>query len=64
MGVLTGLTLPMLALALSALTGALMTTLADLIGRTALAPVQIHAGLPTALLGVPVFVLLLIRRPT
>lgn len=50
-----------LHLALTAATGALMVCAADLIGRTILAPVQIPAGIVTALLGVPVFVVLIVR---
>lgn len=48
-------------LLLTALTGALMVGLADLIGRAAFAPLQIPAGLVTAIIGVPVFVLLILR---
>lgn len=50
-----------LHLALTALTGALMTGLADFIGRTAFAPIQIPAGLLTAVIGVPIFVFLILR---
>lgn len=50
-----------LHLANSAVMGALVVALADLLGRTLLAPVQIPAGLVTALIGVPVFALLLLR---
>ncbi len=45
-----------------ALTGALLVAAADLIGRLAFAPVQIPAGIVTALIGVPYFVALLWRR--
>ncbi len=48
-------------LLLTGLTGAVMVSLADYVGRTALAPVQIPAGILTAILGVPVFLLLIIR---
>lgn len=48
-------------LVLTGLTGALMVGLADLAGRTVFAPVQIPAGLFTAVLGVPVFVFLILR---
>jgi iron complex transport system permease protein len=49
---------------LTAAIGALLVLSADLIGRAAFAPIQIPAGLLTALIGVPVFVVLLIRsRP-
>ncbi|MEM8787896.1 MAG: iron ABC transporter permease [Pseudomonadota bacterium] len=50
-----------LHLALSAATGALMVGFADLLGRTLFAPVQIPAGLVTAVIGVPVFVALILR---
>ncbi len=50
---------PGLHIVLTALTGALLVTLADLIGRTTFAPIQIPAGLLTALIGVPLFVWLL-----
>lgn len=48
-------------LILTALTGALMVGLADFVGRAAFAPVQIPAGLLTAIIGVPVFVALILR---
>ena len=48
-------------LILTALTGALLVSCADLIGRAAFAPIQIPAGLLTALIGVPIFVWLLGR---
>ncbi|WP_108126180.1 FecCD family ABC transporter permease [Saccharospirillum mangrovi] len=50
-----------LHLLLSAALGATIVTLADLAGRTLFAPVQIPAGLVTAIIGVPVFVVLLHR---
>lgn len=50
-----------LHLVLTALTGALLTGLADFIGRAAFAPVQIPAGLVTSVIGVPIFVLLILR---
>jgi iron complex transport system permease protein len=50
-----------LHLANSAVMGALVVALADLLGRTLFAPVQIPAGLVTALIGVPVFAILLLR---
>lgn len=50
-----------LHLVLTALTGALMVGLADLVGRAAFAPVQVPAGLFTAIIGVPVFVALILR---
>lgn len=52
---------PGLHLALSAAMGALMVSGADLLGRAAFAPVQVPAGLVTALVGAPVFVLLILR---
>ncbi|WP_086471959.1 FecCD family ABC transporter permease [Devosia lucknowensis] len=54
-----------LHLLLVALTGALLVMVADLIGRAAFAPIQLPAGVITALIGVPVFVILLVRsRPS
>ncbi|UJW86061.1 FecCD family ABC transporter permease [Devosia sp. SL43] len=50
-----------LHLVLTALLGALLVGLADLVGRAAFAPIQIPAGILTSLIGVPVFVLLLVR---
>ncbi len=44
------------------ITGALLLPLADLIARTALAPVQLPTGAITALLGVPFFLYLLHRQ--
>ncbi|MBO6922471.1 MULTISPECIES: FecCD family ABC transporter permease [Paracoccaceae] len=52
---------PGLHLALSAAAGALMVSAADLLGRTAFAPVQLPAGLVTAAIGAPVFVWLILR---
>ncbi len=49
-------------LMLTALTGAIMVALADYIGRTAFAPVQIPAGILTAILGVPAFLFLIVRQ--
>ncbi|WP_428929155.1 FecCD family ABC transporter permease [Marinibacterium sp. SX1] len=51
-----------LALPASALVGALMVTAADLLGRTIIAPVQLPAGIVTALIGAPVFGALLWRH--
>lgn len=48
-------------LILTAGIGALLVSLADLVGRTVFAPIQIPAGLLTALIGVPLFVALLLR---
>ena len=50
-----------LHLVLTALTGALMVGLADFVGRAAFAPIQIPAGLVTAIIGVPVFIALILR---
>ncbi|WP_394168864.1 FecCD family ABC transporter permease [Saccharospirillum alexandrii] len=46
-------------LLLTALIGAFVVTLADLLGRALFAPIQIPAGLVTAIIGVPVFIYLL-----
>lgn len=51
-----------LILPLSAVTGALMLILADLAGRTLLAPREVATGLMTALLGAPVFIYLVRSR--
>ena len=51
-------------LALAAIGGALLVTVADTVGRTVIAPGQIPAGLITALLGCPYFVWLLWRMRT
>ena len=45
----------------SALTGALLVVLADLVGRTVIAPSQLPAGLITAMIGAPYFMVLLWR---
>lgn len=50
-----------LHLSLSAATGAALVAAADLAGRTVADPVQIPAGLVTAVVGIPVFVLLILR---
>lgn len=50
-----------LHLMISAVTGALVVTLADLVGRSLFAPIQLPAGLVTAIIGVPVFIVLLHR---
>lgn len=52
-----------LHLLLTAALGAILVCLADLVGRSIIAPVQIPAGLVTDLIGVPVF-LILLRRAT
>jgi ABC-type Fe3+-siderophore transport system permease subunit len=51
-------------LPVAALLGALLVSLADTIGRTAIAPAQVPAGLLTALIGAPYFVWLLWRSRT
>ncbi|GGK00981.1 iron-hydroxamate transporter permease subunit [Pilimelia anulata] len=48
-------------LPVAALLGALLVSLADTLGRTAIAPAQVPAGLVTALVGTPYFVWLLWR---
>lgn len=48
-----------LHLVLTALCGALLVAAADLVGRVAFAPIQLPAGLLTALIGVPIFIGLL-----
>lgn len=53
---------PGLHLLLSLATGAALVAAADLIGRVAFAPVQIPAGLVTAIVGAPVFGWLLLKR--
>lgn len=49
---------------LSGLLGALMVGLADLLGRTVVAPFQIPAGLVTVLVGVPCFLFLMLHQST
>lgn len=53
-----------LNLVLTGLVGAVMVSGADLIGRALFAPVQIPAGIVTALVGVPIFVMVLLRSQT
>jgi iron complex transport system permease protein len=48
-----------MTLVLTGLTGAVLVTAADLAGRALFAPVQLPAGIVTAIIGVPVFVYLL-----
>lgn len=50
-----------LRLLITACLGALLVTVADLLGRALFAPVQIPAGLVTAIIGVPFFVYLLFK---
>jgi iron complex transport system permease protein len=47
----------------SALAGAAFLLLADAVARTVAAPVELPVGVVTALMGVPVFLVLLVRRP-
>lgn len=47
----------------AALAGGALLTLADTVARTALAPRQLPVGAITALVGVPLFLLLLVRGP-
>lgn len=51
-----------LHLLITATVGGLLVAVADLFGRTAFAPVQIPAGLVTAIIGVPLFVWLIMRQ--
>jgi iron complex transport system permease protein len=48
-------------LILTALCGAVMVGLADYVGRIAVAPIQVPAGIITAILGVPVFLALIVK---
>lgn len=52
-----------LLLPASMLAGAAFLLAADVVARTAVAPSELPVGVVTALVGVPVFVLLLVRRP-
>ncbi|RVU33924.1 iron ABC transporter permease [Hwanghaeella grinnelliae] len=47
---------------LTAFVGALIVALADLVGRTAAAPIQLPAGLVSSIIGAPIFAILLLRR--
>jgi ferric hydroxamate transport system permease protein len=49
------------ALPTAALLGGILVCVADTIGRTAIAPAQLPAGLMTAIIGAPYFVWLLYR---
>ncbi len=51
-----------LHLAITAAVGGLLVASADLIGRAAFAPVQIPAGIITAVVGVPIFIWLILRQ--
>lgn len=55
---------PAVFLILTALNGALLVLLADLIGRTLFAPLQLAAGLLTSLIGAPFFIWLMLSRKT
>jgi iron complex transport system permease protein len=48
-------------LPVAVLLGAVLLSLADTVGRVAISPAQLPAGLAVALLGTPYFVLLLLR---
>lgn len=48
-------------IALTALTGGCLVTLADLLGRTIIAPIQLPAGLISAAIGAPLFILLILK---
>lgn len=48
----------------SALCGAVLVLLADIVARTALAPRELATGVVTAFVGVPVFLILVLRRRT
>lgn len=50
-----------LNLLITAMVGAVLVSLADLVGRAAFAPIQIPAGLLTALIGVPLFIVLMVH---
>ena len=47
----------------AAMTGGLLVEIADFIGRTAFAPIELPCGLVTSAIGAPYFLYLLIRRP-
>jgi iron complex transport system permease protein len=51
-------------LLLTGLIGAVMVGLADFAGRTAFAPIQIPAGIVTAIIGVPVFLFVILKSQT
>ncbi|KZN15372.1 FecCD family ABC transporter permease [Marinomonas sp. TW1] len=53
-----------LRLLITAVVGALIVALADLLGRILFEPIQIPAGLMTALIGVPMFIFLIRRSST
>jgi len=52
------------SLPIAALLGALLVTLADLAGRIIVPPLEIPAGLITALIGAPYFLYVLLRGRT
>lgn len=47
----------------SLLAGALLTLAADIVARTLISPLELPVGALTTLIGIPVFLLLLLRRP-
>lgn len=49
-------------LLLTAMMGALIVVMSDFIGRTAFAPFQIPAGIVTILIGVPFFIIIMLKR--
>ncbi|KZL47949.1 iron ABC transporter [Nodularia spumigena CENA596] len=51
-------------LPIAAILGAILVTLADIVGRVVLAPQEIPSGLVTALIGTPYFLWLLISKPS
>jgi iron complex transport system permease protein len=55
---------PALFLMITALVGALMVLVADLIGRMLFAPIQLPAGLLTSIIGAPVFIALMMKSST
>ena len=47
---------------LSGLVGAILLVVADIIGRTIIAPTEIPVGIVTAIVGAPYFLYLLLRK--
>lgn len=52
----------MLVIPLSGLVGAILLVVADIIGRTIIAPTEIPVGIVTAIIGTPYFLYLLLRK--
>jgi iron complex transport system permease protein len=52
---------PAFFLVLTAFVGGLLVLVADLIGRTLFAPIQLPAGLMTSILGAPIFIALMMK---